>query len=191
MKRPPKKAFEDSLSDYQDRQDTKQPDTKKVVVAVVIGFFIGFGSAWLWLNRPTTSSGLVVDIDEAAETKDNNGFDEAVEESGDVFVEDNIVLVKDQSAGGSVFVSRVEVESSGWVAIHEDAGGQMGNVLGARRFDPGVHQGTVELLRGTEKGKMYYATLRRDNGDKEFGLDSDTPFKNNAGEIVFMRFEVY
>jgi len=161
---------------------------QKTVLMLIIGFVVGFGVGWLSfggrassdeenLKKPEVDS---VSFDEAINTSDR-------QEVSDVFVDEELVQVKDQQAGPSVFVTRVALEAPGWVAIHEDHGGLPGNVLGAHRFDVGVYQGTVTLLRNTETGNKYHAMLWRDNGDGIFDLESDTVISG----VSPMVFEAY
>lgn len=188
MKKGP--SYKQSGSGYKPADKNPGKVNTRIIVAVVIGFVVGFGSAWLWLNRPTSSSGLVGGTERQAADEERKKNEES-EDSKGVFVEENLVLVKDQSAGNEVFISRVELKTPGWVAIHEDISGEPGRILGAARFDSGVYQGTVELLRNTESGSIYYASLRGDNGDKEFDIKTDLALTDELGEVVFMQFEAY
>ena len=104
----------------------------------------------------------------------------------------NIVHVKDQAAGGAVFLSRVELTQSGWAAVQEVfEGGILGNILGARRFEAGVYQGVVTLLRSTEPGVEYYVVLYADNGDKQFDFKADPVIVDSIGNPASMLFEAY
>lgn len=91
-----------------------------------------------------------------------------------LFVDKNEVRVKDQEAGGRVFISQVSLMQSGWVAVRELAGSAYGNILGAARFDAGVWQGEVRLLRATIAGNMYAAVMYQDDGDGIFDHQKDT-----------------
>lgn len=78
--------------------------------------------------------------------------------------------VNDQPAGGSVIIASATLVKPSWIAI-KDANGW---VLGASRFDgTAVANGTVSLLRATEKGKIYYAIIYVDDGDKKFDIKLD------------------
>lgn len=177
--------------------------TKMVIISLILGFVIGFGSAWLWFNPgqdanpegamdDNTGTMEVVDltadqggtqtIDVETLPQDEMSFDPTITENG--------VQVKDQKAGASVFVSLVRLQRSGWVVIREDVSGAMGNILGARRFDAGESQGVVELLRGTVAGGTYYAVLYLDDGDKMFDHTKDTPITGGSG-VVGMTFNTF
>jgi hypothetical protein len=54
----------------------------------------------------------------------------------------NAIQANDQIAGDTVEVTMITLSVPGWVAIHEDKNGQLGNILGASRFDPGIHLGS-------------------------------------------------
>lgn len=97
--------------------------------------------------------------------------------------------IGNQSAGLQVAVAQVSLPYSGWVVIHEDRDGVPGNALGAARIDGNRPSTTVELLRGTLPGKVYYGLLYRDDGDKLFSLDNDFPIRDASGNPVMVRFE--
>ena len=139
-----------------------------VVVAVVaggIGFWFGTLNARPQTPAPTTGAGITLP-------------------SGA-----NTVAVDDQDAGSTATIRKAALSEEGWVVIHEDWNGKPGNILGARRLPAGEHQAiVVELLRSTEGGKVYYAMLHRDDGDKAFAHTRDLPFVDAAGSPIMMRF---
>jgi len=94
------------------------------------------------------------------------------------------VIINDQNAGLEVELTEVVLDKSGWVAIHEDAGGALGNILGAQLFDAGEGKGTVSLLRATDPGKTYYAVVYTDNGDRQFDRVSDLKAVIEGKEIM-------
>jgi hypothetical protein len=95
----------------------------------------------------------------------------------------NAIAANDQKAGTTAEVTMVTLSVPGWVAIHEDKNGELGNVLGAARFEPGIHLGEVELLRGTVAGAKYHAVLYEDTGSRGFDTSEDAPIKNDKGLI--------
>lgn len=88
--------------------------------------------------------------------------------------ENDRVEVQDQPAGIMIPIINVTLASPSWVAIHETTNGMPTNILGAALFNEGVSYGTVELLRGTEPDRLYYARLYNDNGDRAFNPDTDS-----------------
>lgn len=100
----------------------------------------------------------------------------------------NTITVDDQEAGETVFVSLTTLSRSAWIAIHEDNGGKPGNILGARYFSSGKTAGTVELLRGTTLGNVYYAIIHADNGDREFNFRNDLPLQDPFGNYFMAEF---
>jgi len=103
----------------------------------------------------------------------------------------DVVHVKDQQEGSQVFLSRLELTRSGWAAVREINDGVLGNILGAKRFDAGVHQGIIPILRNTEAGKHYVVILYTDDGDKIFDFEKDAVIVDTEGNLVLMQFEVY
>ncbi len=165
-------------------------------IAVLIGFLIGFGVA-LPVYRMFDGSPAVVlaptseekqEMEEPAaqspEAPASAGRPASVASDGE-----NEIFVSDQLRGGLVAVGEVALAQNAWVVIHEDRGGEPGNVLGAARFDAGVHSGQVELLRPTEGGKTYYAMLHTDDGEEGFDLAKDAPLRTTDGVFVMAAFK--
>lgn len=100
------------------------------------------------------------------------------------------LVVVDQTAGLSVGMSMVSLSQDGWIAIHEKTeDGDMGNILGARRFLEGKYFGSViDLLRGTESGKTYYAVLHIDDGDSIFDFETEVPARDSSGALIAAQF---
>ena len=169
-------------------QNSKKQVWIALIVGLVIGFLVGVAAFYERDEEPEM-------IDEEREDLALNGNATALSADDDrkaletesVFVESELVHIKDQSAGNTVFISRVELKGSGWVAIHDDIEDAPGSILGAQRFDAGVYQGTVNLLRPTEVGDTYHATLWRDNGDNEFDHTQDIllPLEENMSFEAF------
>ncbi len=103
----------------------------------------------------------------------------------------NAVAVNPQPAGETVEITMATFSQTGWVAIHEEDHGALGKVLGAQRFEPGIHLGEVELLRPTLSGGTYIAVLYLDTSDSVFNLLIDPMIKDVSGNIITATFTVY
>ena len=104
---------------------------------------------------------------------------------------ENVLVISNQPAGISVVMSMIDIDTNGWVAIHENIEGEPGVILGARRFDVGTYFAeSVELLRGTESERGYIAVLHADNGDKEFDFKAEVPVKDILGNLIAEEFLV-
>ena len=151
----------------------------KVIIAFVVGNIIGFLGTWLPIRNTTE---LIDSMD--ADT-------EVIDKTSDIALSgENAILVRDQKPGVIVNVELVTLENAGWVVIHEDNDGVLGNALGAQLFLAGVNSGTVELLRGMEVDKIYYATIRQDDGDIAFDLSKDFLLSDGKGNPVQVKFKV-
>lgn len=185
-------------AEFQRAEKAGRGSTVSLIVVFIVGFILGGGTLWLWQNRPT--------VPRAANETDNTSLenrDDAAGATTTPILEDNKELlspitadidevnVKDQRAGASVFLTRVSLTAPSWIVIHEDIAEAWGNILGAQRFDAGVYQGSVDLLRGMEAGAVYYAVIYRDDGDKLFDRATDQPLADASGVLVFMKFEAY
>lgn len=168
---------------------------QKFVIGLIIGLVVGWGGTFFAIDKSSSPSKLEQSkaSEEVAEDLDNGGN---VSQSGynkkaeAIIVSGiNAVEVNDQPAGDKVEITMATLSKAGWVVIHEDDNGASGKVLGARRYEPGIYLAEVELLRPTESGKIYYAMLHLDDGDKEFNLSSDGPIKGEDGRVVMDSFK--
>ncbi len=168
---------------------------QKFIIGLIIGLVVGWGGTFFAIDKSKPSpskleeSKTSEEVDEDLDSGDlsQSGYNkkaEAVLVSGI-----NAVEVNDQPAGDKVEVTMATLSKAGWVVIHEDDNGAAGKVLGARRYEPGIYLAEVELLRPTESGKMYYAMLHLDDGDKEFNLSNDGPIKGEDGRVVMDSFK--
>jgi len=153
----------------------------RIVISFVIGVALGLGGGWLWFSK-----------DAGAPPQGIPGQGDAAERpgavSGTILAGEHAIYVRDQAPGFSVAVEMAVFAKDGWVAVHEDAEGAPGNILGAGRFPAGEHSGEVELLRATVPGGNYYAMLHEDDGDGVFDFSKDMPVRDTAGNIVQMQF---
>jgi hypothetical protein len=171
---------------------------QKYVIVAVVAFALGYGVNWIGqrndvksdsddsklpISSPSLSSSSS-DIDAALKGEVNYlGTEEPL-------IAANILMIEDQPAGLEVFVKKIDLPKSGWLAIREDNGkGEPGNILGAQLFDPGMTSGKVELLRNTEEGKIYYAMILSDNGDRAFIPKMDLPVLGIDGQPLSVSFK--
>lgn len=112
-------------------------------------------------------------------------------ETAGLIVGDYTIAVLDQPPGNSVIVSKVVAKNVSWVVIREDRDGELGNILGAQRVQPGEHVNIrVELLRGTVEAGKYYAMIYSDNGDMIFDHRAgDEPRRDPLGNMIKADFE--
>ncbi|QSH39572.1 hypothetical protein JXR01_00990 [Candidatus Kaiserbacteria bacterium] len=100
------------------------------------------------------------------------------------------ITVNDQSAGSAVTVSFATLSANGWIVVHEERNGFIGNALGAKRKDAGTHQNTViPLLRDTQENTRYWIVLYSDDGDKQFNLSTDFPLRNTENDPITSSFQ--
>jgi hypothetical protein len=167
----------------------------KFFIIFLTGIVVGIFSFWIWTaTQNELSSREIVGTSIQNELNYETGFEEEITNALELEVNDDLwndaIFVKNQPAGFTVFVEKVTFEEGGWIVIHEGTASHIGNALGALRFYEGIHSGTVELLRSTERGNMYRAVLYRDNGDKKFDLDSDFPFLQDGNQPILTTFYV-
>lgn len=100
----------------------------------------------------------------------------------------NRITMTDQYPGNVVFLSSVQLEKPGYVAIHEDASGKPGKVIGYAKFDKGINPGRITLTSPLIDGKMYYAILHNDDGDNVFDETKDAAIKDANGNVIMKTF---
>jgi len=170
-------------------EETKKYTKNNVIISGLIGILIGLGGYYLYDNVDALKNIKNRDNKEDNSGKSyTNNLTENADASGDF--SKKIIVVKDQPAGFKVIVDSVSLENVGWVAIHEDRDGELGNILGAYRFENGTHSGEVELLRNTVEGGTYYAVIYNDDGDREFDHKKDVPLVDGLGNEIISEFKV-
>jgi hypothetical protein len=182
--------------------NNKNGAMQNYVIVAIIAFALGLGSGALWAEKKasltaspadsTENTAVVVgsDVSTPSSTTSNPSDETTAEQPTGTLLVKNSVIVHDQVPGVSVEVSALSIEQSSWIVIREDNGaGAPGKILGAQLFDAGTGSGKVDLLRGTEEGKTYYAMIYTDNGDRSFDPKTDTPILRDDGTPVSMAFK--
>lgn len=103
------------------------------------------------------------------------------------------VSASSQEAGNSVSVDFVEINTNGYVVIHEESGGKPGKVIGrSELLEPGKYSFLViDLERESNPGETLYAMLHQDDGDKTYEFPGDdAPLKDEQGNIVVSSFNI-
>ncbi|MBL7045539.1 MAG: hypothetical protein ISR99_00705 [Parcubacteria group bacterium] len=160
--------------------------TFKTASGFIAGFIVGGGIVWYSTYQidvvPEVIDDVVIEVSsEPIVGKSDIAINKELSKN-------SAILVKNQPSGDSVAIDKVVLEEDGWVVIHEGTEGSIGNALGAVRLDAGEYSVSVELLRATIEGQIYRAVLYRDDGDREFSLDSDFPFMDSSGGPVVTMF---
>lgn len=160
--------------------EKKRIFTTKIIIIFVIGVLLGFLGTFIFMKDSVEKS------NDTETKKEKMGKLENTKS-----LNNNAIVVGDQNAGVIVDVKNVILKNDSWVVIHEDNDGVLGNALGAQLFLQGVSSGKVELLRGTEDGKIYYAVIRQDDGDRAFDLEKDILVSDKEGNSIQVRFSVF
>lgn len=151
----------------------------KVVLSFVVGIVLGSVGTWAILGNTALSPTLIFNSSELLEgsgTKDATSAE--------------YIIVENQLAGDRVLVKEIALSASTWAVVHEDVKGVPGNALGAQRFDRGIHSGTIDLLRSTNFDQNYYVLLYRDDGDREFNLETDSLVVDGDNDPIKGTFQV-
>ncbi len=184
----------------------EQEKKQKTIVAFIAGLLIGGLLVWVFGVSPkdvkkevavgktdvTDVSDTVKDAEVASETKTNGKGGEVVEKkpavTETVAKGAGSISVADQDAGAVVTLGAFTMPvDNAWIVVHElNAGGTLGNALGASRYSKteGLIPKTVELLRSTEAGKTYHVVLYSENGDRVFDLKEDALITTEGGDRI-------
>ena len=156
------------------------------VTVFVVAFLLGYGTSSQIINRSKQAGGEGTP-QETTQMIDTEKPESALADISAASAENDTISADDQPAGSSVAVA-VKLEKGAWVAVHEDADGKPGKILGAQLFPAGTHLGKIDLLRATSAAKKYYAMLHSDSGDHTFDATADAPVKNAAGDAIMHAF---
>lgn len=182
-------------------QETNKSLVIAVIITFVIAFWIGFFVGWLITGRSGESARSA---NWPASTRQGGlktrelGEEEATTQN--LFSpnsEENTIKVENQLAGRSARIASVSLAQEGWAVIHEDSDGAPGAILGAAWLPAGSRENVeVDLLRGMEAGRRYYAMLHgevKEESENEeshiFNLEKDLPTQDAQGVIITTSFE--
>lgn len=183
--------------------DNKAQESKKTVVAFVAGLLIGGLLVWVFSGssgsstsdalsnkNKTIDDAIEEGLGEAAKDKEKTGTTTAPTTKSSS--KDFSFKVADQPKGSIVLLGEgVKYPTEeGWIAVHEEVGGELGNVLGASRYHTGVglEPTTIDLLRNTEAGKTYHVVYYTESGDRMFDRREDTPMTKEGGGLLEATF---
>ena len=184
----------------------EKQETQKTVVAFIAGLLIGGLLVWVF-GASSDSSDEMSDtenqqgVSETADTSsalegaiDNSasgGTSDTIRQATPVVTETGSIAVPSQPAGTTVVLGEVTFPTTdGWIAVHEDADGDLGNALGASRYSTptGLVPERIELLRSTNAGNVYHVVFYSENGDLVFDLDDDLLITRPGGATVEATF---
>ncbi len=165
----------------------------KKVGVFIAGFMVGIIVLYTWgqiFNKDADIDMILAGEDDIniITASDVIIQDKEMVDTTETQIQNEMIVVANQSAGNSVIVNSVKLDtgsSGGWVVVHEVNNGVMANALGAVRRDPGIHSNIeVKLLRATLPGGTYAVVLYSDNNDRIFNMATDTPLKNGEDYIM-------
>lgn len=137
-----------------------------IIILIVLGYYMFKGDGSVSTNTPVDTT----------TTTDATGN------------EVNRVSVSDQYPGNIVYISSAQFSAPGWVVIHKDSNGKLGDAIGSAYFAKGINPGKVNLTENTKEGMLYYAVLHTDDGDKKFDAKKDIELKDSKGNTIMKLF---
>ncbi|MFC1720903.1 hypothetical protein ACFL0K_01475 [Patescibacteria group bacterium] len=159
---------------------------KNLIIAFIIGLIVGFGSYYVWDTAPFQSSDDEKKTEEVVGDKNDMVGDNLQDPSSTITSGINTITIGGQPAGLRVVLDSASFSASTWVAVREDLGGELGNILGASRFDVGDYTNAeIDLLRNTSEGSKYHVVMYKDDGDKEFDHKKDVLVEGSNGVVKY------
>ncbi len=117
--------------------------------------------------------------------------DTAVQEE---IVEENIVslIVPQQAGGASIFIESAFLLDGGYVVIHKDDEGNLGEIIGISEFlRAGANDNfLMDINEEVIEGDILFAMLHTDDGDEVFDPLLDKPTKDRKEDIVLIKFNI-
>jgi hypothetical protein len=101
----------------------------------------------------------------------------------------NALNVQNQTSGKAAMIKSVFMEKQGFVVIHEDNGGMLGNIVGSSNLLNAGETKSVSITMNLHAGLSHWAALHLDNGDGVFDAKQDPPVKDENGEIIMKIFK--
>lgn len=163
--------------------------TKAVAGSTVISLFLGLGVGYMIWGMGGDAGKFQANVSDGVSEVAKNVQQEVEKNQAAVVASiqgtTDYIEVADQMSGKSVAVKKAKLSSLGWIAVHENINGELGNVLGARAFTTGDHSDVVvPLLRGTVVGQTYHVGIYKENGDGKFDRKTDTLLRSEDGEMI-------
>jgi hypothetical protein len=166
--------------------EDKNKQRNILIITIVFGLLFGFFVGRMWSGKNAGEEAVAVDKKATTTSAITKDIQTKLSPKGTGM---NALTLSEQVAGNVVSIAQVSLSENSWVVIHEDANGELGNILGAGWFPKGISENvSIELLRGTKADKKYYAILYTDDGDKKFDSKADRPITENGKDVlqVFM-----
>jgi hypothetical protein len=102
----------------------------------------------------------------------------------------NRVTMNDQYPGNVVYISSIQMDQPGYVAIHANNNGTPGKVIGSAHLDKGINANIkVTLSQPLIDGQTYYAMLHGDDRDGKFSETKDPALKDSKGDVIMHVFK--
>lgn len=100
----------------------------------------------------------------------------------------NLIEVKDQKPGDEVMIDDVSIEKNGYVVVHEDDNGRVGEIVGRSDLLNAGETVSVALKMKMHADLSHWAMLHVDNGDSVFNEKQDLPLKDENGDFIMKSF---
>lgn len=102
------------------------------------------------------------------------------------------IVVPKQAGGTNVFIESVTLNSNGYVVVHKDKDGDLGDIIGVSKLLlPGTTDNfLMNINEEVTEGDSLFAVVHLDDGDGVFGASLDAPATDADGNKVMVGFPI-
>jgi hypothetical protein len=164
--------------------DIQKEESRKTIVAFVVGLLIGGLLVWAFGSNETTpadtKSDTVITESTSINTEDTEEEDTpaaTTTTSAAMTVGDGSVTISNQPASAQITLESVVFPiAEGWIGVRDYNNDILGPILGVVRFSEsqGLVPEFIQLQYPTRAGRTYAVVFFNEDGDREFNLATDS-----------------
>ncbi len=102
------------------------------------------------------------------------------------------LIVPEQAGGSEIFIESAVLPNAGYVVIHREKDGKLGEIIGVSEFLSAGIKGNFLMSIDEEvvEGDTLFAMIHTDDGDGIFDGSLDVPLVEDKGDIVLVKFVI-
>lgn len=159
----------------------------------IIFFVLIIAAALFWYAQSNKNSVQTPVTSNDTDTSENTvGNTPTNENSSFAKLASNSIYIAEQRPGKDIIVNIVNIESAGYVVIHESTDGKPGAIIGqSALIETTTAKNTkIVLKRPVKDGEELIAMLHAEKGGTGFDASTDTPVLDTTGAPLHMIFQV-
>lgn len=102
------------------------------------------------------------------------------------------LIVPEQAGGSEIFIESAVLLDAGYVVIHREKDGKLGEIIGVSEFLPaGIKENfLMSIDEEVVEGDTLFATIHTDDDDGVFDGSLDVSLVDDKGDIVLVKFAI-